>query len=140
MAYKLDEIKAASLNAIEKQKLVFIDEIPTYIPCGRSTFYDMKLNHDKDILAAINANKVKMKGGMRLKWYKSEQSGLQIALYKLLADETELSRLSHQAVDLTSKGRELKRQTVDVSKLDTKTLLALKKAGELDSPADTEQD
>ena len=132
MAYTAEDIqqlKEKALELIESKKLVFIKEVASYLPIHLATFYKYGLNRDEDILGAINANRIKMKGVLRHKWYNSPNAVLQMGLYKLLADEEELAKLSHQAVDLTSKGQELKAHTVDLSKLDTDTLLALKKAG-----------
>ena len=43
MAYKTEELEKQSLEAIEKYKLFFIDDVVSYLPCSTATFYNHKL-------------------------------------------------------------------------------------------------
>lgn len=101
MAMKKTDMVRQCMDAIEKHKLVFIDDVMAYVPFCRSTFYAKGLDKTDNIKSALENNKIKMKQGMKAKWYKSDNATLQVALYKLIGSEEEAHRLngSHQKVD-----------------------------------------
>jgi hypothetical protein len=107
MARKLDETVKIVLEAIEKHKLVFIDDIIAYVPFTRATFYNKGLDKMDAIKEALDKNKVNMKNGLRAKWYKGDNPTAQIALYKLIGTEDECDRLSgtKQKMDITTGGQ-----------------------------------
>lgn len=94
MAYKTSELERLSLEAIEKYKLFFIEDVVAYLPCDKSTFYAHKLHESNAIKEALLAVKTNIKVSMRSKWYMSEQPTLQLALMKLISSEEELRKLS----------------------------------------------
>ena len=83
MAYDTKELEAKALEAIQKYKLIWIEEVVSYLPCSKPTFYEHKLNEIDTIKAAIEKNRNDLKIGLRKKWYESENATTQIALYKL---------------------------------------------------------
>jgi len=92
--YKLFE-KAKEI--VPKEKVVFIEELVSYLPCNKSTFYDLfpiGSNESDEIKELINDNKVKTKVKLRKQWEDSESASLQIGLYKLLGTEEERERLN----------------------------------------------
>lgn len=93
MAYKTAELEKKSLEAIEKHKLFFIEDIVAYLPCSKKTFYEHKLHELHTIKDALEKNKVEIKTSMRSKWYKSDNPTLQMGLYKLIGTEQEAERL-----------------------------------------------
>ena len=94
MAYKKETLIKKSLDAIKKYHLVFIDEIPAYLPCSLKTFYNFKLQELQTIKENLATNKIKLKQDLREKWYKSENATLQMAAYKLLSDDIERRALA----------------------------------------------
>ena len=94
MAYKTNELERLSLEAIEKYKLFFIEDVVAYLPCDKSTFYAHKLHESNTIKEALLTVKTNIKVSMRSKWYLSEQPTLQLALMKLISSEEELRKLS----------------------------------------------
>jgi hypothetical protein len=94
MAYSKAKLLKQSLEAIEKYKLIFIDDIIAYLPCSLATFYNHELEKVEDIKKALYTNKIKMKTGLRAKWYKNDHPSVQIALYKLIGTERECNRLN----------------------------------------------
>ena len=66
-----------------------------FLPCGKTTFYKLKLNEANEIKQAIWAQKRMTKYEMRRKWNDSENATLQVGLYKLLANDDELERLNN---------------------------------------------
>jgi len=99
MAYKTSELKKQALEAIEKNKLFFIEDVVAFIPCGKTVFYERfpnETNDRKEIDEALNKNRIEVKSSMRSKWYKSQSAALQLALYKLICDSDERRALSMQ--------------------------------------------
>lgn len=94
MAYKTAELEKLALSAIKQHKLVFIEEVVSYLPISKPTFYEHGLNKSDALKSAILANKVNMKAGLRSKWYEGDNATTQIALYKLIGTEEEADRLN----------------------------------------------
>jgi hypothetical protein len=108
MAYDKQKIFEQAKEAIVKHKLFFMDEVPDFLPCGRSTFYDFFPNNsdELDILKSlISINKTQVKTAMRSKWYTSNAPALQMALMKLIATPEELKKLSMTFVESENTNR-----------------------------------
>ena len=91
------KIYEKAIEAIKMYKLLYIEEVITYLPISKKTFYDfypIESNELNTIKELIDENKVNLKVNLRQKWYKSENATLQMGIYKLLANEDELDRLS----------------------------------------------
>ena len=110
MAYDKKELEKQALKLIEENGLTFIDDLAAFLPCTRSTFYKKDLHKTDTIKEAIWRQKKLRKYEMRKKWEKSENATLNLASYKLLADDDELEKLNNnkQKVDITSKGEQIK--------------------------------
>ncbi|WP_294267662.1 hypothetical protein [uncultured Chryseobacterium sp.] len=110
MAYKKKDLFEAAKAAIVDKKLFFIEDVVTYLPCGKTKFYDAfktdsnEMNILKDLL---EKNKISLKVSMRNKWFKSNSPALQIALMKLLATPEERAMLTTNHQDITSKGEKI---------------------------------
>ena len=96
MAYKTEELEKQALEAIEKHKLFFIEDIVAYLPCSKHTFYDHKLHEVHTIKDALLKVRTNLKVSMRSKWYKSQNATLQMGLMKLLSSDEELRKLAMQ--------------------------------------------
>lgn len=92
--YDPKELELQALEEVTKRKLVFIDEVVSYLPCSLSTFYAHGLEKSEALKAALNKNKVDLKGGLRKKWYDSDNATKQLALYKLIGTDEEAHRLN----------------------------------------------
>ena len=99
MAYNPKELEKKALEAIEKNKLFFIDDVIAYLPCSRATFYNLELDKLDNIKDALTKVKTEIKVSMRSKWYKSENPTLQMGLMKLIASPEELKQLSMTHVE-----------------------------------------
>jgi hypothetical protein len=73
-------------------------ELVAYLPISERTFYEWQLHESQEILAKIHACKVARKAAMRRKWIASDVPALQIAAYKLEADDEEVDILSTSRV------------------------------------------
>jgi hypothetical protein len=105
MAYKTKELEKQALEAIEKYKLFFIEDIVSYLPCDKTTFYNHNLHEFNSIKDALTKVKTEIKVSMRSKWYKSENATLQMGLMKLIGSDDERKRLSQTHSDITTDGK-----------------------------------
>lgn len=94
MAYKTKELEEQAIEAINKFALCFIEEVVSFLPCDKSTFYNHKLHELDSIKELIEENKVKMKVVLRKQWFKSDNITAQLALYKLVGTSEERKNLS----------------------------------------------
>ena len=94
MAYNRKKIFNQAKEAIVKHKLFFIDDIVSFLPISKSTFYEWKLEQSEELKGLLETNRIELKVSMRSKWYKSNSPALQMALMKLIATPEELRKLS----------------------------------------------
>ena len=107
MAYTTEELEELVLDAISDNELVFFNEIEHFVPSCKSTLEKHGLHKMGTIKEALAKNRVSTKKDLRNKWKESDNATVQVALYKLISDEDEFSRLSGQQIDHTSKGDKL---------------------------------
>ena len=96
MAYDRKKIFEQALEAIEKHKLFFIDDIVAFLPIAKSTFYEWELEKSEELKAMLEKNRTELKVSMRSKWYKSNAPALQMALMKLICTDEERKKLAMQ--------------------------------------------
>jgi hypothetical protein len=94
MAYKTRELEQSALQAIKTRKLLFIEDVVSFLPCSKPTFYLHKLNELDSIKDAISFNRIETKLKIRRKLFESDNPIALIASYKLVANNDELERLS----------------------------------------------
>ena len=97
MAYDTQILKKQALEAIEKHKLFFVEDVIVYLPCSKPCFYDhFPVNSDEfnELNDKLYRNRMDVKTSLRSKWYKSDNATLQMALMKLIVNDDERRRLS----------------------------------------------
>ena len=94
MAYDKKELEKKALIAIEKHKLMFMEHIVAFLPCGKTTFYDLELNQSDTIKKAVEEMRISKKTKMLSNWIDSETPSLQIAAMKMISEEHEAHRLN----------------------------------------------
>lgn len=99
MAYDIEEIKEKALKAIAKYKLVFDYEVFSYLPCGKTWFYNNKLNEMDELKEALENNRIAKKAKLRNKWEDSSNPALNLALYRLLSTPEEHKKLNPSTQD-----------------------------------------
>ena len=110
MAYDRKKIFEQAKEMIVKHKLFFMDEVPDFLPCSRSTFYDFFPDGSDELdtlKSLISVNKTHIKTSMRSKWYTSNAPALQMALMKLICTDEERKMLSMTHTDVTTNGKEI---------------------------------
>lgn len=97
MQYNADDIFNQALEVISNEPINTISDLVCFLPIGSSWFYE-RFPADSEkmeaIKKAIDKRKVERKSKMRNAWEKSDNPTLQVAAYKLAADDNELERLS----------------------------------------------
>ena len=108
MAYDTLQLEKKALSAIKRHKLVFVEEVVSYLPCSKSTFYSQKLDESDAIKDALEKCRIQTKAGLRKKWYEGDNATTQVALYKIIGSDDEADRLngSRQKHELTGKDGE----------------------------------
>lgn len=94
MAYSKKDLEKQALHIIKKEDLVFLNEVISYLPCSKATFYNKKLDELDSIREALEKNKTNQKKEVRNKWRKSDNPTAQIAYYRLLSDDEENDKLN----------------------------------------------
>lgn len=97
MAYDKTKVFEQAKEMIVKHKLFFIEDIVSFLPCDKTTFYRFfppDSNEYNELKELLELNRVELKVSMRSKWYKSNAPALQMALMKLIATDDELRKLS----------------------------------------------
>lgn len=107
MAYDKKKIFEQAMEAIDKHKLFFIDDIVAFLPIAKSTFYEWKLEQSDELKELLEQNRTELKVSMRSKWYKSNAPALQMALMKLIATPEELKKLAMNYTDHTTNGNDI---------------------------------
>lgn len=84
------------------QAIIFIADLCLALQISKQTLYNyFPAGSDElsEISNALGHNKTALKIAMRQKWYQSDNPTVQIALYKLAADDEEKRALSGQVID-----------------------------------------
>ena len=95
--YDRKKIFEQAKEVIVKHKLFFIEDIVSFLPISKPTFYDFfkpDSNEFNDIKDLLEKNRVEVKSAMRSKWFKSENPTLQVSLMKLICTDDERKKLS----------------------------------------------
>ena len=113
MARSQKEIKKIFEKAkevIAKHNLIFIEEIVSYLPISKPTFYEyfpIDSNEINELKTLLEDNSVSIKSRLRNKWYESDNPTLQIALYRLTSRDDEHKKLNQSYIDHTSKNEKI---------------------------------
>jgi len=106
MAYKIKELEQQAIKAIKSKKLKTFEDVIAFLPCSKTTFYDLKLNESDSIKKTIFDNRRKAYIAQLDRWLsvKNTNPATQIAAMKLLANEEEAHRLSGTRTEIKHKG------------------------------------
>jgi hypothetical protein len=136
MANDRNKIFEQAKSVIEEHDLVFIEEIVSYLPISKPTFYDyfpIGSNEINALKELLEDNKIKTKASLRKNWATVENPTLQITLYKLLSNAEEERKLSIVKQEISGpEGRPIE-TTVNLEKLSTDDLERLEELAKLAS-------
>jgi hypothetical protein len=96
--YDREDLLQQGKKAIEEYELTTITEVLSYLPCEESTVYssdEWKVEFLEPLKKALEIKKASLKAKMKKAWRKEDSNPtLQIAAFKLMADDDEIGRLS----------------------------------------------
>lgn len=124
MAYNKQKLYKQALNVIEKNKLFFIEDVVSYLPCSKPTLYELfpidsnELNTIKELL---EKNRTEIKVSMRSKWYKSDNPTLQMGLMKLIGTDEEADRLNGTRIKQEITDHTTKKMEVEIIHTEAQT-------------------
>jgi hypothetical protein len=107
---EINKIFEKAKEVIAKHNLIFIEEIVSYLPISKPTFYEyfpIGSNEINELKTLLEDNSVSIKSVLRNKWYESDNPTLQIALYRLTSREDEHRKLNQTYTDITSKNEKI---------------------------------
>lgn len=97
-----DKLKAKAIEVINKNKLIFIEDICAMVGVSKFTYYEkfpVNSNDYNELSKLLEENKISLKVGLRKKWYDSDNATTQMALYKLCSTTEEHKKLQQSYVD-----------------------------------------
>jgi len=96
MPYDTKILKQKAIEAIEKNKLIFVEDICAYIGISKPCFYDhfkIESNDFNDLIELLEKNKIQLKTSIRKKWFERNTDTGLMALYKLCSTPEEHKKL-----------------------------------------------
>lgn len=106
MAYDTKILKTKAIEAIEKNKLIFVEDVCAYIGISKPTFYDrfkVDSNDFNELSDLLEKNKISLKVAIRKKWFDSDRDTGLMALYKLCSTPEEHKKLQQNYQEVTGK-------------------------------------
>ena len=102
MAYDKKKLYKQAIKVVEKHELFFIEEIVSYLPCDKTTFYRLfpvGSNEYNALRDMLDTNRVHTKVGIRAEWRKSGTEKERTQLYRLASTKEEHRLLSQHYVE-----------------------------------------
>ena len=100
MAYDKEDIINQCLEVIPREECTTVDEIISHLPISRSTFYEWELDKSDAIKGSIEQIKINLKVKLKKNWRKDDAPPvLQIAAFKLMANDSELEKITVSKVN-----------------------------------------
>ena len=97
--YKTEDLIKLALKVIPEEECVTLEEVWLFMGISKQTAYNHHLDQVDEIKEAVLEQKVKVKKKLRRNWRNSDNATLQIAEFKLLSTDEELTRLNTQKVN-----------------------------------------
>lgn len=104
MSYNTKILKAKAIEAIKKNRLIFIEDICAMCGISVDTYYRHfpKNSEDSEELSKLlSENKITLKVALRKKWFDSDNATTQMALYKLCSTPEEHKKLQQNYTEMS---------------------------------------
>ena len=124
MAYNRDKLFELAKEQVEKNNLFFIEDIVSFLPCDKTTFYrhfPIDSNEYHTLKEMLEQNKIKTKSAIRAKLFKSQKAAELLALYRLICTPEEHRLLNQQYLDHTSGCEKINIPPISWVKTETET-------------------
>ena len=98
----LQKLTDRALKILDKKKdIYFFCDLAIEMGYSYQWLYEVGLDKVEAVKDALLENKKSIKRGLRNKWYNNNNATTQVALYRLLADDDELTRLNNSKFEVT---------------------------------------
>jgi len=107
MGYDKSKILQQAKDVIVKHKLYFIEDIVSYLPISKKTYYEyfpVDSDESNELKDLLEINRTETKVSLRKRWYDSDNATLQMGLMKLICNKEERMNLSQSYQDVTTDG------------------------------------
>ena len=124
MPYDTKILKQKAIEAIKKNKLIFIEDIAAMLGINKTTLYNhfpIDTDDFNELTTLLNENKISLKVSLRKKWFDSDNATTQMALYKLCSTPEEHKKLQQNYTDVTSNNETIN-NPIQVSVINTEQL------------------
>jgi hypothetical protein len=124
MPYDTKVLKQKAIEAIKKNKLIFIEDIAAMLGINKTTLYNhfpIDTDDFNELTTLLNENKISLKVSLRKKWFDSDNATTQMALYKLCSTPEEHKKLQQNYTDVTSNNETIN-NPIQVSVINTEQL------------------
>lgn len=104
MPYDTQILKQKAIEAIDKNKLIFVEDICAFIGISKSTFYvhfPEGSDDSHELKGLLEKNKINLKVSIRKMWYDRKSDTGLMALYKLCSTAEEHKKLQQNYTGLT---------------------------------------
>lgn len=111
-------LKAKAIEAIKKNKLIFIEDVCAMTGVSKFTFYEkfpITSNDYHELSRLLDENKISLKVALRKKWFDSDNPTTQMALYKLCSTKEEHMKLQQNYTDHTTDGGKISTPIIQLS-------------------------
>ena len=83
-----------ALRVIDDEKITRVTDLVAYLPISRGTFYNWELDKLDVFHEKVNEIKISLKNKMKRKWIEGDNPALQIAAFKLIAEDDEVDKVT----------------------------------------------
>jgi hypothetical protein len=94
MAYDREEIIMQAMRVIDDEQITRVTDLVAYLPISRATFYNWELDKLDVLQEKVNDIKISLKNKMKRKWVEGDNPALQIAAFKLIAEDDEVDKVT----------------------------------------------
>jgi hypothetical protein len=94
MAYDREEIITQAIRVIDDEQITRVTDLVAYLPISRATFYGWELDKLDILDEKVKDLKISLKNKMKRKWVEGDNPALQIAAFKLIAEDDEVDKVT----------------------------------------------
>jgi hypothetical protein len=94
MAYDREDVIMQALRVIDDEQITRVTDLVAYLPISRATFYNWELDKLDVFQEKVNEIKISLKNKMKRKWIDGDNPALQIAAFKLIAEDDEVDKVT----------------------------------------------
>lgn len=107
MAYKTKELIGKALKVIPEKKIIFIEELASFMHIDKGTIYAHKIHENNEVKNLIEQQRDLIKKSLQSKMHNSDSPAAWSMLYKLTGRKEERDALNQSNIDHTTNGKDI---------------------------------